>query len=112
MVKKKERLVIGLVETVILEGKKYKAKIDTGADSSSIDESIAFKLGSKEIVSHKIIRSALGRVRRPTVMIDIEFQGKIFHEKITIANRTNLKYKILIGQDILKREGFLIDPNK
>lgn len=105
--------MIGLVETVTLEnGKKYKAKIDTGADSSSIDEALVFKLGSKEIVSHKIIKSALGRVRRPTVMIDLEFQGKKFHEKITISNRSNLKFKILIGQDILKKEGFLIDPNK
>lgn len=106
-----KRLTIGLIETVILEdGKKYKAKIDTGADSSSIDESIAFKLGTKEIVSHKIIRSALGKVRRPTIMLDIEFQKKKFHEKISISDRSNMKYKILIGQDILKKEGFLIDP--
>lgn len=108
-----KRLTIGLIETVVLEdGKKYKAKIDTGADSSSIDESIAFKLGNKEIVSHKIIRSALGRVRRPIIMVGIEFQKKKFYEKISIANRSNLKYKILIGQDILKKEGFLIDPKK
>lgn len=109
----KKRMIIGLVETITLEdGKKYKAKIDTGADSSSIDESVVFKLGPKEIVSHKIIRSALGKSRRPVVMLDIEFQGKKFREKITISDRRNLKYKILIGQDILKKEGFLIDPNK
>ncbi len=109
----KDRMIIGLIETVILEdGKKYKAKIDTGADSSSMDESLAFKLGPKEIVSYKVIRSALGRSRRPTVLIQLELQNKIFKEKITISDRSNLKYKILIGQDILKKEGFLIDPNK
>jgi len=109
----KKRLIIGLVETVILENKKkYKAKIDTGADSSSIDESILESLPEKKTISHKIIKSALGRVRRPTKMVEIELQGKKFNEKFTISNRKDLKYKILIGQDILKKEGFLIDPLK
>ena len=111
--KKENRLIIGLEETVILEGgKKYKVKIDTGADSSSIDESLMQNFKDKEILASKIIRYALGRHRRPTVMINIEFQGKQFYEKFTISNRKNLKFKILIGKDILKKEGFLIDPNK
>lgn len=106
-------MIIGLEENVVLEnGKKYKAKIDTGADSSSIDLEIVAKLGDKKIVSHKIIRSALGWDRRPTVMLDIEFQGKKFREKFGVSDRRNLKYKILIGKDILKKEGFLIDPSK
>jgi len=109
----KERLIIGLEETVILEnGKKYKVKIDTGADSSSIDQDLVKDFKDKTIVSHKIIRSALGKHRRPTMMINIEFQGKEFYEKFTISNRKNLKFKILIGKDILQKEGFLIDPNK
>ena len=112
MKKKDERLIIGLVETVILNGKKYKVKIDTGADSSSIDESLVKDIEDKKIISHKIIRSALGKHRRPTMMVNIEFQGKQFYEKFTISNRKNLKYKILIGKDILQKEGFLIDPNK
>lgn len=108
-----ERLRLGFVETVILEnGKKYKAKIDTGADSSSIDENLVKQFGEKKILAHKIIRSALGRHRRPVVMISVELQGKKFYEKFTVSDRTNLKCKILIGQDILKKEGFLIDPLK
>ena len=108
-----ERLTIGLVEIVVLEdGKKHKAKVDTGADSSSIDEKLVKSLGNKKIVSHKIIRSALGRDRRPTTMLEIEFQGIKFLEKFTISDRTNLQYKILIGKDILKKEGFIIDPRK
>jgi hypothetical protein len=80
-----KRMIIGLEETVVLEnGKKYRVKIDTGADSSSIDEALAQKLGKKKIVSHKIIRSALGRHRRPTMMFEIEFQGKKFYEKFNI----------------------------
>lgn len=109
----KKRLKIGLIETVILEnGKKYKAKIDTGADSSSIDETVMDSLTERKVLSHKIIKSALGRVRRPTKLIQIELQGKKFEEKFTVSDRSDLKYKILIGQDILKKEGFLIDPLK
>jgi len=113
MKKNDDRLIIGLEESIILENeKKYIVKIDTGADSSSIDESIAKEFKDKKIISHKIIRSALGKHRRPTIMLNLTFQGKKFYEKFTIANRKNLKYKILIGKDILKKEGFLIDPTK
>jgi len=108
-----DRLIIGLIETIVLEdNSKYKAKIDTGADSSSINISIAESLGRKKIVSHKIIRSALGVHKRPTIMIEFEFHGKKFKEKFSVSDRTDLKYKILIGKDILKKEKFIIDSNK
>ena len=32
-------------------------------------------------------------------------------EHFTIANRTHMRYQILIGRNVLRR-GFLIDPNK
>lgn len=107
------KIIIGLVETILLENKKkYKAKIDTGADSSSVDKSILEDLDRKRIISHKIIKSALGTHKRPTIMIEFEFNGKKFKEKFSISDRTDLKYKILIGNNILKKENFLIDPNK
>jgi len=108
-----KRLIIGLVEQVTLENnKKYRAKIDTGADSSSIDKRLAQSLGDKKIISHKIIRSALGKHKRPTILLKVKFQGIMFEEKFTISDRSKLKYKILIGQDILKKEGFYINPHK
>lgn len=107
------RLHIGLVETIVLEnGVELEAKIDTGADSSSIDKEIAEQLGDKKIMSHKIIRSALGRHKRPTIMLGIEVLGKTFNEKFTISDRKLMKYKVLIGNDILKKERFLVDPCK
>ena len=107
------RLIIGFVENVILEnGKKCRAKIDTGADSSSIDKSLVEDAENRKVVSYKIIRSALGRHRRPTMMIRLHMQGIEFYEKFSVVDRSNLKYKVLIGKDILKKEGFLIDPNK
>jgi len=108
---KKKRIIIGLIETITLEnGVSYKAKIDTGADSSSIDSVLLEKLGKKKIESHKVVKSALGRLKRPTVKLEVIFQSKHFSEKFSVADRSNLKYKILIGKDILKKEGFLIDP--
>jgi hypothetical protein len=110
---KEKRPTIGLIESIVLEnGVKYKAKIDTGADSSSIDKNLLEKLGEKKILDHKVVRSALGKTKRPTVRLDVEFHGKRFSEKFSVADRSNLKYKILVGKDILKKEGFLIDPTK
>ena len=38
---KEKRIIIGLIESITLEnGVTYKAKIDTGADSSSIDSNL------------------------------------------------------------------------
>ena len=109
----KKRLTIGLIETITLEnGKTYRAKVDTGADSSSIDKAIFEKLENQKIASHKVIKSALGKHRRPTTYLEVEFQGKQFREKFTISDRSHMTYKVLIGKDILKKEGFLVDPNK
>ena len=109
----KRRLKIGLVEKVVLDdGQTHLAKIDTGADSSSIDKSLIGNLEDKKIVSYKIVRSAFGVHKRPTIMLDVEFQGIKFSEKFTLSDRSNMKYKVLIGRDILKKEGFLIDPIK
>lgn len=109
----KRRLKIGLIEPITLENtKSYKAKIDTGADSSSIDINLAKKLGDKKIIGHKTVRSALGRHKRPTIELEVEFQGRTFREKFTLSDRSSLKYKVLIGKDILKKEEFLIDPCK
>lgn len=111
--KNKKRIIIGLIESVTLEnGVSYKAKIDTGADSSSIDSNLLEKLGKKKVESHKVVKSALGKLKRPTVKLEVVFQGKHFSEKFSVADRSELKYKILIGKDILKKEGFLIDPSK
>ena len=46
----KDRLVVGFVEKVTLEnGRIVSAKIDTGADSSSIDKDLVKELGDKKM---------------------------------------------------------------
>ncbi|MFP4402488.1 MAG: RimK/LysX family protein [Candidatus Nanoarchaeia archaeon] len=111
MTNTKNRIIVGLIETVILEnGKSYKAKIDTGADSSSVDINLAQQFENKQVLSHKFIRSALGRHKRPVISLGIEIKGKKCIEEFTISDRKNLNFKILIGKDILEKEEFLIDP--
>ena len=105
------RTIIGLIETVILEnGKSYKAKIDTGADSSSIDINIAKLFDDKQILTHKYVRSALGRHRRPVISLGLQIKGKKCVDDFTISDRKNMSFKILIGKDILQKEEFIIDP--
>jgi hypothetical protein len=111
-----ERVVIGLTEKVIIfgaEGKKKQlaAKIDTGASKNSIDASLAAELNLGPVVETKVIRSAHGSKLRPLVKAKISIAGKEFLSKFTIADRRHMEYRVLIGQNLLKR-GFLIDPTK
>lgn len=110
-----EKVVIGLVEDVILKhnkiGEPVIARIDTGATKSSMDLALASKLKLGPVVATKLIKSASGQHIRPIIEATVEIAGKEIREKFTLADRSHMKYSILIGQNILKR-GFLIDPNK
>ena len=58
------------------------------------------------------MQSARLQQRRPVVWAKLEINGRTFKKvRFTIADRTHLKYKALIGNNILKR-GFLVDPSR
>lgn len=107
------RIILGLIEEVILHGpngdKVVHARIDTGAMKSSIDLRLASELRLGPIVESKIIKSANGAKLRPVIELEIMVGGTRIKEKFTMADRTHMRYPVLIGQNILKR-GFLIDP--
>ncbi len=109
------RLVIGLAEKVDIsyEGgrKKVIAKIDTGATKSSIDTSLAAELRLGPVIKSKLVKSAHGSKLRPIIEATIELVGRKIKSEFTLADRAHMKYRILIGQNILK-DGFLIDPKK
>ncbi|MBW2995903.1 RimK/LysX family protein [Candidatus Woesearchaeota archaeon] len=112
----KNKTLIGLTESVTFIGsekkKRIRARIDTGADICSLDQKMAKKLDIGPIEKMKKIKSASGTKRRPIVRGRIEIAGRKFAKvRLTLADRSNLKYKALIGKNILKR-GFLIDPSK
>jgi hypothetical protein len=107
--------VLGLTETIVIlsngNAEKVKAKIDTGATKSSIDTDLAIKLKLGPIVETKLVKSAQGNSIRPVVHASIILAGKKFDADFTLAERSHMKYSVLIGQNILKR-GFLVDPSK
>ena len=111
----KGRTIVGLVEEVIINGSskkmKVKARIDSGATKSSIDIELAENLNLGPAIQSKIVKSAHGRTIRPLVSADIIIAGRKVTSMLTLADRKDMKYKVLIGQDVLK-QGFLIDPMK
>ena len=112
-----ERKVLGFAEPVILLGNDEKeenviARIDTGATSSSIDINLAKKLNIGPIIRSKIVKSASGIRKRPMVKAKVNLNGTLIEEEFTLADRSHLTYQMLIGQNILKKGKFLIDPLK
>ena len=123
-----------------------KAKIDTGADRSSIDEDLAKKLGyekiidefneviknieinssaTKEILDEKIkdklekwgsdfdtvvIKSSHGVSYRLLIKMNIELSGVQLISKMSVTDRSNLEFPVIIGRRSLGR--FLVDPSK
>lgn len=109
------RIIIGMIEEIEVMGEdtseKLVARIDTGATKSSIDYQLASKLKLGPVIESRLVKSAHGNKLRPVIEATINIRGKQLKEKFTMADRDHMKYKVLIGQNILKK-GFLIDPNK
>ena len=110
------KTIIGLTEKVIIIGpekeRKLLARIDTGADICSMDMKLAKRLNLGPVEKLKRIKSAHGIKKRPVIRARIEIKKRRFKKvRFTLADRKHLRYKVLIGKNILKK-GFLIDPNK
>ncbi len=109
------------------------AKIDTGADSNAlhcddiiIDENgfVTFTLldevhssyhGKKitlPIYKIKKIKSSNGIVQhRPSIQVMVTFFGKSYKTVISLTNRADMKYPMLIGRRFLANK-FLVDVSK
>jgi hypothetical protein len=109
--------VIGLSERVNfrtnkINSKQYRARIDTGATCSSIDVVLASKLKVGPIVGSLNVKNVHGKKKRPYVFLRVILKGKSIRGKFTLIDRSHMKYRILIGQNVLKKGNFLIDPIK
>lgn len=98
--------------TFIHKGKKqvYEAKIDSGAMRTSIDWSVARELMLEPLKKKIFIKSASGQQYRPAVQVNFILAGKKVKTVVTVADRKELQYPMIIGRRDLK--GFLIDPAK
>ena len=115
MIQYQDRVIVGLVEDIHIKQPEknatVRARIDSGATKSSIDVALTNELKLGPVVASKLIKSANGATMRPIIEATVIIDDKEITEKFTLADRSHMKYKVLIGQNILKR-GFLIDPNK
>ncbi len=111
-----ERVVLGLSEPIkiIVDGREhpFPARIDTGATGSSIDFNLAVKLRVGPIMRSKLVKSVTGIKKRPLVKLKIKVKSITLEDDFTIADRSSMSYPLLIGQNILRRGNFLIDPTK
>ena len=113
----KGRRIVGIFEKVEVKVDKHKsheviAKIDTGAESISIDRRLAEELGllkPEHILWETEVRSALGKEKRPVIELVFWLQGRRIKALATVSNRRNLRVPLLIGRNYLT--DFMIDPS-
>ncbi|MBI3291182.1 ATP-dependent zinc protease [Candidatus Falkowbacteria bacterium] len=113
----KDKVILGMIEHVTVHGSKGQeaevlARIDTGATSSSIDYTLAGELLLGPVISSKVVKSASGVKKRPTLKVKITLKGTKIEEEFTLADRSHMTYRILLGQNVLRKGNFLIDPLK
>lgn len=105
-------------------------KVDTGANLSSLHCEEWKVLSGKNMVefrssllSDNVIRTDLieqvaiqtseGSEYRPVIALDIAINGKTLqNSKFNLNDRSQMQDKILVGQNILEKGRFLVDPNK
>lgn len=108
------------------------AKVDTGADSNALhcdhieieDDKVSFTLldevheayhGKRmtfPIYKIKKIKSSNGTVQmRPSIKVSVKFMGKNYKSVISLTNRADMKFPMLIGRRFLK-DRFLVDVSK
>ena len=111
-----DKPVLGIFETVkIKRGKKKWAevpcKIDTGARSTSIDQSLAMELGllvPENVLWTKKVKNALGFEERTMIEVVFKLKGKVIRTRASLTNRLQLRRQFLIGRRDLKE--FVVDP--
>jgi hypothetical protein len=107
------RLILKTSEAIVILSEpkaRVQARIDTGADYSSIDLALAEKLGPFPIIGHLRVRNAHGVSERPVIRMAFVLKGQKRTSEFTVTPRTHLDYPVLIGRKAL--QGFLIDPNE
>lgn len=89
------------VESFLGEKQQLKAKIDTGAFRTSLDEELAKKLGlldPENILWEKGYRSALGREERKIIGLTFYLKGKKIKTQASVSDRSKLKRLMIIGR--------------
>ena len=123
------KITVGAIEEIILSpwGLSFPARIDTGADLSSLDardlvvrKNIAeFKLGRRwgrrqlqlPVIEWRHIQTSLGSEDRPVVEMSICLGSKLFRTPVTLKDRSEMLYPFLVGRTALSGR-FLVDSSR
>jgi hypothetical protein len=77
-----------------------------------MDTSLAQELKLGPVMKNKVFRSAHGRKMRPIITATITLKRRSIKCWFSVIDRSHMRYKMLIGQNALKKGGFIIDPLK
>ncbi len=111
-----EKPVVGIFEQVKVKNSKkrwveLKAKIDTGARSTSIDKGLAKDMGlltDDNVLWRKRVKNSLGVEERIIIGITIRLRGRVIKSRAGVTDRRNLRRQLLIGRRDLT--DFVVDP--
>jgi hypothetical protein len=129
---------VGWVEKARIPGvdKEVKAKLDTGATTTSINAEILGKPdknsesggmikfqftngeGIKEVFERPIVRwvqiksRAGADIRRPVVRMKLCIANRWIEEEVNLADREDFNYPVLIGRNMLKQGNLAVDSSK
>lgn len=131
--------VIGWREWISLPDvgiKRIKAKVDTGARSSSLhaydleeferegETMVRFKVHpiqrkvrriietEAKVMDHRSVRSSSGKATvRPVIVTNVSLLGHIWPVELTLANRDEMGFRMLLGREAF-RGRFLVDAGK
>jgi len=131
-----EKKIVGkkeLITIIDLDLFNLDAKVDTGADSNALhcddifidndgfvhftllDEVHASYHGKRiKLPLHKVkkVRSSNGELQnRPSIEVNVHFFGKTYKTIISLTNRADMKYPMLIGRKFLSGK-FLVDVSQ
>lgn len=131
-----DKIIIGKFERISLKEfdlKELRAKVDTGAKTSSLhcsvimplhDDRVAFvlldgehkkfkpKMHTAKISRISEVKSSNGKAqKRYFIKTNITLLGKEYYTEFSLTNRGSMRFPILLGRSLLK-EGFLVDVTK
>ena len=131
----KDKIVVGrreLISILDLNLVDLDAKVDTGADSNAlhcdniviegdmvhfclldeVHESYHGKRMSMPLYKVKKVKSSNGEIQlRPSIKVSVEFFGRKYKSVISLTNRADMKFPMLIGRRFLK-DRFIVDVSK
>src|SRR2546421_6345975 len=115
---RQERRPIGVVEEVTLRGSKgdirVLGRIDTAAARTSLDTDLAARAGLGPVFDRVRVRAAAAHEPEERDVVDarVVIAGREFEVAVAIADRKDMRYHMIVGMDILRDSGFLVDPSK